>query len=157
MHFTNDCKRQVVFAHTFVLTFSRLWAQSFCSGKLYKEEPGRVPTEQGEYHLHSSQSTFAVLQGAHSIATDFSGDTLIHSTHTHTHAFLRLCTDRISLMRFWGVNDVMLGQAPAAAIFSWFGCFWSDLWWFVCTEGSWDIPVLLFSLLLCDSDGLNCA
>lgn len=77
--------------------------------------------------------------------------------HTHTHTFLRLCTDRISLMRFSGVNDVMLAQASAAAIFSWFGCFWSDLWWFVCTEGSWDIPVLLFALLLCDSDGLNCA
>lgn len=26
---------------------------------------------------------------------------------------------------------------------------------FVCTEGSWDIPVLLFALLLCYSDALN--
>lgn len=80
---------QAVFGNTSVLTFLRLWTQSFCSGKLYKEEPGRIPTEQGKYQCHSSYWT------AHLIATDFSGDTLIQSTRT----FLHLCTDTMMMWR----------------------------------------------------------
>lgn len=136
IHFRNDCKRQAVFSDASLLIFWRLWTQSFCSGKLYKEEPGRIPPEQGKYQLRNVRSSTDDTQRWHTYP--------LHSTHTFSHP----CTATM------GFDDVMLAQASAAACG--FGYFCSDLCWFVCTQGSWDIPLLLCALLLCYSAGLNC-